>query len=69
MVPSRPDPTPEQFAEALRRLPRIEREILVLGAHERLSNEAIALRLGLSTRSVERRLARALCRLDRALER
>lgn len=47
----------------------IEREVLVLSARERLSNEEIAARLGVSVQAAERLLARAICRLDRALER
>ena len=47
----------------------IEREVLVLSARERLSNEEIAARLGVSVQAAERLLARAICRLDRTLER
>lgn len=47
----------------------IEREVLVLSAREGLSNGEIAARLGITPEAAERLLARALCRLDRAIER
>jgi DNA-directed RNA polymerase specialized sigma24 family protein len=43
--------------------------VLVLAAGEGLRNQEIAERLGMSAKAVERVLARALVRLDRALER
>ena len=55
----------ERAASSLR---PIEREILVLSSRERLSNDEIADRLGMTPRAAERLLARALCRLDRAIE-
>ena len=56
----------QKAADALR--PQ-EREVLILSWKEGLRNEAIAARLGITTRKAERILARALRKLDRALER
>ena len=50
-------------------LSQLEREVLVLSAGHGLRNEEIAARLCLSERRVERLLARALRKFDRALER
>ncbi|OYW46423.1 MAG: hypothetical protein B7Z08_01040 [Sphingomonadales bacterium 32-68-7] len=63
------EPTRDEVARALRALRPIERDILSLAARGRLTNEAIACRLGMPLRTVERHLARALRRLDRAIER
>ena len=65
----RPLPTLEQLEAAALRLRRNEREVLELAAGGRLSNAAIAGRLGLPVHVTERLLARALRKLDRALER
>lgn len=48
-------------------LPKHE-QILVLVAVEKLTYPAIAARLGISVKRVERRFADALCELDRTLE-
>ena len=61
--------TPERLEKAASSLSPPEREVLVLSARERLSNEEIAVRLGLTVEAAERLLADALCKLDRALER
>ena len=58
----------ERVARAVARLSPLERQILVLSAGHRLRNDEIAARLGLSERRVERLLARALRKFDRALE-
>lgn len=50
-------------------LPPVERDVLDLSAREGLSNRDIAVRLGITPETAERLLARALCRLDRAIER
>lgn len=60
---------PDRLQCAARTLRPLEREALVLSAAERLSNAELARRLGLSVGAAERLLARALRRLDRALER
>jgi RNA polymerase sigma factor (sigma-70 family) len=54
---------------AAAKLTRLEREVLVLSAGEGLSNGEIARRLGTSERRVERILARALRKFDRAMNR
>lgn len=69
MASDRPTLTPERLEKAARRLRPIEREVLVLSAHERLSNDQIAGRLGIAPEEAERLLAKAIWRLDRALAR
>jgi DNA-directed RNA polymerase specialized sigma24 family protein len=69
MSSERPLPTAEQLEAAALRLRRNEREVLELAAGGHLSNAAIAGRLGLPVHVAERLLARALRKLDRALER
>ena len=69
MAKDRPPLTPERLEKAASRLRPIEREVLELSARERLANDEIAARLGITSRAAARILARALCRLDRALER
>ena len=64
-----PEPTPERIEQAAKGLRPDEREVLALSAGERLSYAEIAGRLGISSEEVERLLARALRKLDRALER
>jgi RNA polymerase sigma factor (sigma-70 family) len=60
---------PDRLRRAARTLRRKELQVLVLSASEGLRNEQIAERLGIAPRTAERLLARALCKLDRALER
>ncbi|HYJ81982.1 MAG TPA: sigma factor-like helix-turn-helix DNA-binding protein, partial [Allosphingosinicella sp.] len=67
MTSDRPAVTPERLERAARCLRPIEREILVLSARERLSNEDIALRLGIEPKEAMRFLANALVKLDCAL--
>ena len=69
MAQERPHPTLEQLKAAAMRLRRNERAVLDLAAGGRLSNAAIAERLGIPVHVAERLLARALRKLDRALER
>lgn len=69
MARDRPPITPERLEKAAAGLRRNEREALILSARERLSNRDIAERLGITTGAVERLLAKALIKLDRALER
>lgn len=69
MASDRPPPTLERLEKAAAVLRPLEREVLVLSARERLSNDVIAARLGVEPEAAERLLARALCKLDRALER
>jgi RNA polymerase sigma factor (sigma-70 family) len=61
--------TPERLEKAARSLHATEREVLFLSARERLSNQEVAERLGITTEAAERLLAKALRKLDRALER
>ena len=69
MANDRHELTPERLALAAETLRPKEREVLILSARDRLSNAQIAERLGIAPKAAERRLARALRRLDRALER
>jgi RNA polymerase sigma factor (sigma-70 family) len=58
----------DRIHRAARKLRPIERQVLVLSSADGLRNEEIAERLGIGTRAAERLLAKALCKLDRALE-
>ena len=69
MARDRPTVTFERLESAVSSLHPIEREVLVLSARERLSIDEIAARLGVAPQVAERLLAKALCKLDRALER
>ena len=69
MADDRPLPTAEQLEAAAARLRPIERAVFDLAARGRLSNDAIARRLGISMPAARRALARALRKLDRALDR
>ena len=69
MARDRPPPASERLEEAVSRLRPIEREVLLLSARERLSNEEVAARLGIEPAAAERFLAKALRKLDRAIER
>lgn len=69
MTKDRPELTPERLEDAAKSLRPIERQVLILSAREGLSNDEIALRLGIEPQAAERLLADALLRLDRALER
>jgi len=62
-------PTLEQLERAASTLSPVEREVLVLSACERLSNDDIAARLGMTPEAADRLLARAICRFDAALGR
>lgn len=59
----------ERLQAAFDRLPDKLREPLYLIRVERLSYSDAAVRLGISPNEIERRLAQALARLDRDLER
>lgn len=61
-------PSVEQLEAAAAHLRPRERAVLELSARDRMTNPAIAARLGISVGAVERLLARALCKLDRALK-
>lgn len=69
MASDRPTLTPERLKQAAARLRPLEREALVLSGRERLSNDEVAERLGITTEAAERLLAKALRKLDRALDR
>jgi RNA polymerase sigma factor (sigma-70 family) len=64
---SSPWPSLDLCQAALWRLPRLQRDALLLAARDGLSYDAIAERLGLRRARVERLLARALASLDREL--
>lgn len=69
MANHRPPLTPEQLEAVRAVLAPMEREVLLLAARERLSNDEIAARLGITVGEAEHLLADALCVLDRAFDR
>ena len=69
MARDRSPMTLERLEKAASRLRPIEREVLLLSTRERLSRGEVAVRLGITAHAVERLLAKALCKLDRALAR
>lgn len=69
MARDRPPATPERIERAASKLRPIERHVLILSARERLPINEIAARLGSTPEVVERLLAKAICKFDRALER
>ena len=69
MASNRPSVPLDRLEKAVSRLRPIEREVLHLSAGDGLSNREIAARLGITAEAVERVLAMALCKFDRALER
>ena len=69
MASDRPPVTLERLERAASTLLPIEREVLLLSARERLSNGEIAARLGMTPQAAERLLARAISKLDRAIDR
>ena len=69
MASDRPPVTVERLERAASTLLPIELEVLLLSDRERLSNGEMAVRLGMTTQAVERLLARAISKLDRAIER
>lgn len=69
MARDRPSVPLDRLERAAASLRPIEREVLILSAREGLSNAEIGQLLGITSRKVERLLANALFKLDRALER
>lgn len=69
MANDRPPVPLDRLEKAASSLRQVERDVLVLGARERLTNEEIGARLGITAEAAERLLASALRKLDRALER
>ena len=59
---------PERFESALRRLPFLQREALLLKARDGLSYAEIGVVLGLSPEAAEARVVRALIKLDVRLQ-
>lgn len=55
--------------EAVGNLPRIQREIFMAHALDRMSYDEIAAQTGLSVRRVERHMARAISKLTKQLRR
>lgn len=69
MARARPTVMLRRLERAASSLRPIERDVLVLSAREGLSKDEIAIRLGITPEAVQHLLARAICTLDRALER
>ena len=57
-----------KLEQALASLTPLERQVLILSAGDGLRNAEIGARLGIGERRAERILARALRKLDRALD-
>ena len=65
-----PDPvTLKRMKRAVRKLPRLQREIFLAARLDDLSYVEIAERTGLSVREVEREIARALVSIARRMDR
>ncbi|MEP9358748.1 sigma factor-like helix-turn-helix DNA-binding protein [Sphingomonas sp. KR3-1] len=65
-----PDPiTLKRLERAVRRLPRMQREIFLAARLDDMDYFEIAERTGLSVREVERELAQALASIDRRMSR
>ncbi len=63
-----PDPvTLRRIERAVRKLPRLQREIFLAARLDDMSYAEIAERTGLSVRDVEQHLAKALASIDRRL--
>lgn len=63
-----PDPvTLKRIERAVRKLPRLRREIFLAARLDDMSYEEIAERTGLAVRDVERHIAKALASIDRRL--
>lgn len=58
-----------RLRKAARKLRPIEREVLYLSSAEGLRNDAVAERLGITTKAAQRHLRNALIKLDREMER
>ncbi len=66
------DPDPEtikRMERAVRKLPRLQREIVLAARLDDMSYVEIAERTGLSVREVEREIARALVSIARRMDR
>ncbi len=66
------DPDPEtikRMERAVRKLPRLQREIFLAARLDDMSYVEIAKRTGLSVREVEREIARALVSIARRMDR
>src|SRR3546814_7772009 len=55
-----------RMEKAMRRMPRLEREVFLAHRLDNMPYEEIASRTGLAIKDVERCIARVLCALDRA---
>jgi DNA-directed RNA polymerase specialized sigma24 family protein len=62
------EPDDLALANALSRLRRVDRLVLLLSARRKLSYASIGRRLNITPRDAQRRLARALRTLDRLLD-
>ncbi len=59
----------QRLSTAVSRLRPIEREVLLLSAGEKLWNDEVAVRLGITTEEAERHLSSAIRKLGRELRR
>ncbi|WP_448661506.1 sigma factor-like helix-turn-helix DNA-binding protein [Sphingomonas sp. CJ20] len=64
-----PDPDVKRLERAVRKLPRLQREIFLAARLDDMSYVEIAERTGLSVREVEREIARALVSIARRMDR
>lgn len=62
------DPDVFRLEQAVRNLPRLQREIFLACRLDAMSYDEIARRTGLTSQQVERHFARAVCKIDRQMD-
>lgn len=62
------DPDVLRLEQAVRNLPRLQREIFLACRLDAMSYDEIARRTGLTRQQVERHVAKAVCKIDRQMD-